>query len=262
MRLPVLRCFAAFSESFEGAVAWFYLDIYGWVTIAIGNLMDRTDVRLEAAPVAALALPMVDKTTGVPASRAEIDAEWRFVKNHKTAAKQGHRVLEAVTRLRLTKEGVDQVLANKRDEMAAYLEAHHFADFEEWNCDAQLATLSMAWACGANWPARFPRCKAALLQRDFAAAAAECRIDTDGPDRIPNTADDNRGVIPRNVANRQLFLNAALQAAAHEDDFLDAKLAHAAVESSIVTAAQLMTAAPIIRAPLEWSTLLPPPREV
>ena len=51
----------------------------------------------------------------------------------------------------------------KLGQMDAYL-AKRFPEWEEWPADAQLATLSMAWACGPAF--RFPRLEAALRAQE------------------------------------------------------------------------------------------------
>lgn len=270
MRKCVINCFDAFSEAFEGAVYFMYLDILGLVTTGIGNLIDDKTGR---APESALSLPW--EFDGVSATREQISEEWTGVKHTvpgdplsispgKDAARQGYRVLENVTNLRLTKEGVAQLVAGKRDEMWRFMVANHFPSAEFWPADAQLAALSVAWACGANWPALFPQCKAALAKGDFERAANLCHINTDGADRIPNTSDDNRGVIPRNRANWQLFTNAAevIEKDRDADAFLDPKLAHATVTSATVTAAQLAMPADVVHPALEWGWERPEPREV
>ncbi len=194
MRPAVVAAFSSFSEGFEGKVPWMYLDVLGLVTVAIGNLIDAPGAT--APPSFVLDLPFVHRD-GSRAGREEIAAEWRVVKHHPTAARHGHRVLEDVTHLRLTEEGIETVVSRKRDEMAKEL-VRRFACFSSWPADAQLGTLSMAWACGPWF--QFPRLAAALLAGDFDAAAGECTIREAG----------NPGVVPRNVANRRLFRNAAL----------------------------------------------------
>lgn len=207
MRSVVRYCFVAFSSRFEGVVPWMYLDIDGAVTVAIGNLID---------PLPAVLPPFVRRSDGAPATRAEIVNEWRRVKAHPTAAHDGHKVLESFTALRLTDEGVAQVVGAKVDEMDGQL-ARRFGctahddcrqhpelgavctehGYASWPADAQLATLSMAWACGPGF--RFPALERALRAGDFATAARECRMDDSR----------NKGLTPRNAANRGLYENAA-----------------------------------------------------
>jgi hypothetical protein len=182
-----------------------YTDILGLVTIAIGDLIDPVEL--------ALGLPFVH-ADGSPASHAEIAAAWHAVKSDPRGPHLGWRYTAQLTTIRLTDEGVSEVVARKLDQNEADLR-RRFPDFEEWPADAQLATHSMAWACGSGF--RFPKLAAALLARDFETAARECHIDTDGPDHIPNTADDNNGVKPRNAANVILYENAAKVQAYHLD---------------------------------------------
>lgn len=198
MHPVVAKKWFAFSTGFEGAVSWMYVDIYGFVTTAIGNLIDT--------PGEAAALPWVHKTNFAPATRGEIIAEWNMVKSDAAAARLGHRSLEAKTNLRLLPAALEQCVLTKVAINDGILRGR-FPSIDEWPVDAILATHSLAWACGANF--RFPALAASLNVGDFARAAIECRMDTRGPDKIEGTADDNRGIIPRNTANAALYRAAA-----------------------------------------------------
>lgn len=187
MRAAVREAFVRFSSDLEGVVPWMYQDVKGLVTVAIGNLVDPMSLALD--------LPFV-KPDGSPASRAEIASAWQAVKNRTDLARLGHRVAARATNIRLTPEGIERVVMAKFDQMARQLETR-FPTLDEWPADAQLATMSMAWACGPAF--RFPRLAACLRAKDFSGAAHECTIQEVG----------NPGVRPRNVRNRILYRNAA-----------------------------------------------------
>lgn len=187
MRLSVRDAFVGFTAPLEGVVPWMYADVKGLVTTAIGNLIDPIQY--------ALPLPWLHQD-GSAASRDEIAAEWLRVKQDPNAARRGHRYTEGITRLRLDAAGVDLVVSRKLAQNAQHLKAR-FPEWDEWPADAQLATLSMAWACGPAF--RFPRLEAELRARRFDMAAGECHIDTTG----------NPGIVPRNRANIALYRNAA-----------------------------------------------------
>ncbi len=195
MKDSVRAAFVTFSAPLEGVVPWLYLDVRGLVTIAIGVLVDPLPY--------ALTLPL-RRPDGSLADRGEIEAEWRWVKQHPDLARLGHRAAERATTLRLDAAGVDEVVGTKLATIAAEL-LQRFDGFADWPADAQLATLSMAWACGPAF--RFPRLEQALRDRDFDAAARECTISEAG----------NPGVKPRNTANRLLYRNAAIVQGAHLD---------------------------------------------
>lgn len=201
MRQVVKDFFLSFSERFEGAVTWMYLDILGLVTTGIGNLIDPNQPGSGNYLMsdAALSLPWVYKDTGEAASRDDVVAEWMKVKLNPTAAHDGHRVLEKVTNLRLTESAIKQLVGSRLQQNYQYMVAKHFPDFDSWPAEAQLATLSMAWACGANWPALFGNCKKQLLALDFANAAVSCHMNDT----------HNAGLVPRNAANKTLFETAA-----------------------------------------------------
>ncbi len=194
MRGSVRDAFISFNSPFEGIVHWMYADVKGLVTVGIGNLIDPLPK----------GLPFVDKGTGLPASEAAILADWTRIKGDKSLAKLGHRACEHITQLRLTGTGVERLVYGKLDEMAGYL-AKRFPEWEIWPADAQLATLSMAWACGPAF--HFPKLEAALRDQDFIAASNECHINETG----------NPGVKPRNAANVALYINAST---APDPDFL------------------------------------------
>lgn len=185
---PVVRTsFVRFSTPLEGCVSHLYLDVKGLVTCAIGVLVDPIEL--------ALALPWV-RADGGRATRAEVAAEWHTIKGRPELARQGHRAAAALCQLHLTAEGVELVTLDKLDAMVRAL-ARRFAEMGEWPAPAQLAVVSLAWACGAGF--RFPRLEAALRAWDFATAADECAMNATG----------NPGLLPRNRANRRLLLEAA-----------------------------------------------------
>lgn len=189
MRESVLNAFVSFSEPLEGAVPYLYVDVKGLVTIAIGVLVDPIDY--------AVPLPLL-RADGTPATASEIVAEWNRVKSDPTLAKLGHLAAAKVTRLRLSADGLKAVTRRKLDQVDAQL-AKRFPAWAEWPADAQLAILSLAWACGAAF--RFPKLEAALLAGDFRTAAKEVKI-----------ADDGGTVRLRNAANVMLLRNAAIVA--------------------------------------------------
>ncbi len=186
MRPSVRAAFVGFTTPIEGCVPWMYLDVKGLVTTAIGNLIDPIQY--------ALPLPWLHQD-GSAAARDEIAAEWLRVKGDPVAAKRGHLYTEGITQLRLDAQGVALVVSRKLDQNDQHLRAR-FPEWEEWPADAQLATLSMAWACGPAF--RFPGLEAELRARRFNMAAGECHISEQG----------NPGVVPRNRANLALYRNA------------------------------------------------------
>jgi len=194
MKDSVRDCFVEFSSALEGVVPWMYLDVKGLVTVAIGNLIDTPD--------SAMILPFVFKGTNEPASRDAILREWSAVKAHQTAAKDGHRVLAMHTSLRLTPEGIHQLVTRKLSLNHEILESR-FPDINAWPADAQLATHSMAWACGPHFDGAhrggFPLLGSLLRSGDFAGAARQCHMNEAG----------NPGLIPRNKANKALYRAAA-----------------------------------------------------
>jgi GH24 family phage-related lysozyme (muramidase) len=176
--------FTRFTARFEGICPFMYLDVKGLVTTGIGNLIDPMGE--------AVGLPWVYKADGAPAPKSEIMSEWEAVKllqNLKTAGGMG---FANHTLLQLTPAGIDQLVADRLAVDENYLKTR-FADWSTWPADAQLATLSMAWAMGPAF--NFPQWEAAARAKNWKACALQCHISTIG----------NPGVVPRNAANVTLF---------------------------------------------------------
>ena len=183
----VQAVFMPWSVQYEGAIFWMYADILGLITTGIGNLIDPIDRALE--------LPW-QHLDGTVATEDEIREAWYAVKNDPAAASKGAGYAKGLTDLRLSEPDVAKLVARRLEENGDALTAR-FPDFPAWPADAQLATLSMAWAMGAGF--KFPNFEAAVQAMDFAAAAAECTIREEG----------NPGVVARNKADRILFYSAA-----------------------------------------------------
>ena len=87
-----------------------------------------------------------------------------------------------------------------------------FSGFDQWPADAQMAVLSMAWAMGPGFAPKWTKFCAAFARKDspdFEAAAATCKMNEAG----------NPGLIPRNNANKRLFLNASAVLDGESDGF-------------------------------------------
>lgn len=197
MKQSVRAAFFGFTTPLEGAVPFMYLDVLGLVTTAIGVLCDtKAEVR---------AMPWL-RADGKPASVAEIDADWDRVKARQDLKRRGGMIYKDIAQLRLSPAGLEQVVLRKLAGMEKELIKRFGDAWERFPADAQLGVLSMSWACGPWF--KFAALERSLRAFDFAGAAMNCHINTNGPDGIAGTLDDNRGVIPRNVANKALFRNA------------------------------------------------------
>jgi GH24 family phage-related lysozyme (muramidase) len=212
MRPSVRDIWLEFNEPLEARTHWMYLDIRGFVTTAIGLLIDATRTPLqepnEAERAAShqlarrLAWQLPD---GSPAGSAEIDEEWDNVKAMMDLAPQGGGTFKDRTTLRIDDDEVDRVVFEKLDEMESVLIGREpFADFADFPADAQPGLLSMSWGMGPNF--RFPKFQAFVTDGDWAGAATECRFNPD------------KGTIKtRNDRNQQLFRNAAAVMADESD---------------------------------------------
>jgi len=164
-----------------------YLDVLGLVTTGIGNLID---------PIyTATGLPWVHRSDGSPAGRDQIILEWQRVKALQAWKGYGGGYFGDGAQIILTPEGVDALVDGKLMANEAILK-RRFVLWEQWPADAQLGTLSVAWAAGPAWVA--PNFDMAARALDFAGCRTECWLNDKG----------NPGLTPRNLANQSLFLNA------------------------------------------------------
>jgi hypothetical protein len=170
-----------------------YLDVLGLVTVGVGNLIDPVET--------ALALPFQFKNDpGTAATQDQIAEEWQTLKSDTSLATKGYKACALVTRLELSDDAINSLILSRLTQNESFLKRQQwFQGFDSWPADAQLGLLSMAWAMGPGGPGEFPHFRAACQSLDFAAAAAQCKMNEAG----------NPGLIPRNQANFTLFSNAA-----------------------------------------------------
>lgn len=211
MHSSVQDAFTAFNQPLEGRVHFMYLDVKSLVSTGVGNLLDADDPSNFGSNPHPLpdifTLAWLDKDSGAPASRAEIEAEYQNVKFSGTA----HAPLaqkEAITRLRISDETIDELVMRKLESFETTLRGREpFAGLDDWPADGQLGLFSMAWAMGPLF--RFPTFQAAAQAGEWLTMARECRMMETG----------NPGVIPRNVRDGLLFTLAGWMAAPPPGDF-------------------------------------------
>jgi GH24 family phage-related lysozyme (muramidase) len=189
MRAFALAAFPEFSARFEGRVPFLYLDVEGLVTCGVGNLVD---------PISAC-LPLPWQIDGRPATQQEIGDQWTRVKGAIQLEKRGGGAFLSVTTMRLTDDAIDDLVRTRAAQMNAVL-VQRFPAFEDFPADAQLALMSLAWACGPDF--RFPKLVVAVLAGDWSTCATECQMNVAG----------NPGLVPRNAANAALFRAASTSA--------------------------------------------------
>jgi hypothetical protein len=176
-----------------------YCDILGLITCAVGNLIDPIGLAEQ------LSWTFAD---GSKADLAQVRADWHLLKNGAAHYSKLHwKFALAATKVRLTDEAIDNLVASKRAEFEMFLKSHYFKDWDSFPADAQLGIMSMAWACGPGFPLKFGNFRKAALAQDWEACVATCKIRETG----------NPGVVPRNKLNRFCFHNAALVKAGELD---------------------------------------------
>lgn len=186
----VLQAFPGFSQKLEGRTNYMYLDKDGKVTTAIGCLVDPLELALE--------LPWKLRD-GALASREEVSAQWHDLRAQTRLAVLGAQYAATVTTLRLTDADVDALVRERLMRHEAIL-SQTFLGWAFFPADAQLAIHSLAWALGVvGFLKEFPKFTRAANAQDWATALAECTIKGET---------SNKGLIPRNVANRICLANA------------------------------------------------------
>jgi hypothetical protein len=199
VRDSVLAIFPTFTSQFEGALPFMYLDVLGLVTTGLGNLIDPITL--------ALRLPWVTRT-GAPATQDQITAEWAMVKGLQGMKFRGGGAFSSVTSLRLTDGGVRALVTYRLFQNEVVLK-RRFVAWEQWPADAQLGTLSIAWAAGPAWVApHFDMLARAGDWQPIAGPPGDANADVTCRGEAWLRDVGNPGLRPRNLANKVLFQNA------------------------------------------------------
>jgi hypothetical protein len=178
----------------EGRVNCMYLDKKGLVTCGVGNLIDPVEL--------ATRLQWRHGENGPLADAQTIRDVWLVTKRHGNPDRLWTTYARELSDLRLSEQTIDALVDDRLLANEAFLVANHvpFDEWREYPADAQMAILSIAWACGADYPKEWPNFWRAVRARDWMLARAHCTIREAG----------NPGVIPRNEANRVMLANAAV----------------------------------------------------
>lgn len=215
MHSSVETAWLEYIKKSEGDIAYMYLDTKGLVTVGIGNLIDPVSL--------ALSLPFQFKSNNsasVPAgriaTRAEIESEWKHIKNHPNRiqmARFGHKLCATETNLELT-VAERRLLFDRKTRSNEIQLRQWFAQWDSWPADAQMAIFAMAWGLGAAFARNWPRFTAACNSLDFDAAAKESHVSS--------------WRLERNQATLRLLSNAA-RVLNNPDHYVASKLYYPAV---------------------------------
>lgn len=197
----------AFNEALEGRTPFLHLDLRGFLSVGVGNLVDATaegltdptDDERQTTHDRATQLPWL-RSDGSPANPHEVAEECDRVKARTDLAFRGAGAFRPpVTRLHLENAEIDRLAASELERLPLLLVARpEFANVASWPADAQLALLSIAFKWGADF--RAPELEDCLATGDFAAAAT---VSTLNPDIGP--------YFLRNQRSRRLFTDAAAE---------------------------------------------------
>lgn len=186
MRDSVRDKFLQFTIPLEGSTNWMYLDEEGLVSTGYGFLID---------PIYEAHTLTWRNSAGAIVDSTAVDAEWEHVKSRQDIRDLGGGAFRGITALRATLESLTYLLNDKLNVLDASFAARWPA-YPSWPASAQMALLSLGWACGANFYHTWPRLSAALDAQDWRTAATECHIG----------APVNPSITQRNTENTKLFL--------------------------------------------------------
>ncbi len=160
-----------FNQPLEGVLPFLYLDILGYVTTGMGNLVDPIG--------AARALPWKN-ADGSAADAGTITAAWNTVDALRSDPKgqtqtsgpatQYGQAFGGYTSIRLDSAGIQQAVQTTLTADETQLRTY-FPQWDSMPADAQVGILSMAWAMGSGFPATFPQFTAAINAGQYATAA-------------------------------------------------------------------------------------------
>ena len=166
----VQAAWVPFNNQLEGHLTFMYLDILGFVTTGMGDLVDPLPM--------ALSLPWVN-ADGSAADAAAITTAWHAVDSCRSGPKGTRQTsglatkyggaFAGVTTIRLTENGVAQAVLRQVAANEATLRKF-FPGYDTMPADAQMCVNSMAWAMGAGFPATFKAFTAAINAGDWATA--------------------------------------------------------------------------------------------
>jgi len=208
--------FMRFSEQFEGAVDYMFLDNKNRVGTAYGIDLDwngngespSVDVaRRDGLERKALQLRWVYRDTNNTATPADVRKDWETVKSM-----PGHYFpfYKAYTKLQLPKDAmIAGVTASLRSNEWVLKQNSAFRNFDKWPADAQLAVMGLSWngpgrllGNGPNATLPNPTAfRAACEAEDFGEAASHCQMTN-------AIRGDNNSIYRRSQAQMHLLLNA------------------------------------------------------
>ena len=192
----------AWTIRFEGLVLHLYRDVRGLATVGLGCLVESAE--------ASVALPW-HLASGAFAGVGDVRDDWaRVMAMPPGLAASAYGDPDG---LYLPVDAVDALALARLDADVAELE-RHLGPLDALPTQAQQVAASIAWACGADWPATWPHLVAAYRARDWAAALAPevpARAHPDGRPVLVCDLDErgNPGLRARNAANDALLLELA-----------------------------------------------------
>jgi len=196
--------FAADLLRWEGSKPFMYADTRGFVTTGIGNKLGSAE--------SSATLPWQHAATGQPATRAEVRAAFEKVEARYATFRAGHPDPKESASARYYERTTDLVLPAGSEEQLAIARLDNeflpglrrlFPSFEAYPPPAQRALVDMVYTLGVKGlETKFPTLVAACQRGDFVRAANNCHRKAH--------ADEHHSGDARNIATKNLFLDAAV----------------------------------------------------
>jgi len=190
MRPRVKQLWMQFNADLEGVFDFFYVDVRGLITTAMGNLCEPIE----------LALRLEWMIDGRRATIEEVVRDWKIMDERSHELAHVYAPHQApLTRVRLAPGAIEKIVFHQLDLNIAYMRDHFFPQWDDLPSDAHLALASEAWALGAGLDRRRPGLVRAVRRGDWAAAKREAHLDDAG----------NESLKKRNARHDLCFDNAA-----------------------------------------------------
>jgi len=168
--------FLTLTTNLEGYTPFMYLDIKGYVTTGIGNLIENTANGTPGGAYSPFNMKWRRNSDNQLASHDEIAAEWEQIKARQDDKLKGGFYFKQFTTLHLDDAAIQDIVANVAAQFENTLKGR-FADWANWPADAQCATMLVAWAYGPGFSDTSKGFRGQIvtaLKNDAFATAASC----------------------------------------------------------------------------------------
>lgn len=142
--------FIALTTNLEGYTPFMYLDIKGYVTTGIGNLIENLSTHTPGGAYSPFKMKWRRKSDNEYATHEEIQAEWDQIKARQEHKLKGGFFYKQFATLYLDDEAIAEIVDNVAKQFEGTLRSR-FANWDSFPADAQVATMLVAWAYGPGF---------------------------------------------------------------------------------------------------------------